>query len=49
MISFSFMSRQLVWDHFSSLALVALPLVDWDALRYVYTWVVSRDVGRQVR
>jgi hypothetical protein len=32
-INFQFLNRQLLWEHFTQLALCALPLVDWDALR----------------
>ncbi len=32
-INFQFMNRQLLWEHFTQLALCVVPLVDWDALR----------------
>ncbi|TFJ86225.1 hypothetical protein NSK_002433 [Nannochloropsis salina CCMP1776] len=32
-INFQFMNRQLLWEHFTQLALCVVPLVDWDGLR----------------
>ena len=45
-VNFAFMNRQLLWEHFTQLALCVVPLVDWDGLRRQVSGLIrQRRVG----